>query len=96
MASDKENMMSSANYYAGMVASAKTACAEAKTCLASVQSTVQGNWVGDSGDAMTEALAKVATEINTIVQGLETLEGKMRSRARSIYNNWPEEDISGT
>lgn len=96
MASDKEQMLSSANYYAGLVASAKNACSEAKTSLTSAQSTVQGSWKGEAGDAMAQALLDLASEINTIYEGLATLESQMRSHAQGIYNNWPEEDISET
>jgi uncharacterized protein YukE len=94
MASDKEQMMSSANHYAGLVASAKNACSEAKTFLTNAQSTVQGSWKGESGDAMAQALLNLSAEINTIYQGLVSLESQMRTHANRIYNNWPEEDIS--
>ena len=96
MASDKEQMMSSANHYAGLVASAKNACSEAKTLLTSAQSTIQGSWKGESGDAMAQALLDLSAEINSIYQGLASLESQMRSHANGIYNNWPEEDISET
>ena len=96
MASDKEQMMSSANYYAGLVSSAKNACSEAKSCLNSAKSTIQGSWKGESGDAMAQALLNLSSEINAIYQGLATLEKQMRTHANSIYNNWPEDDISET
>lgn len=96
MASDKEQMMSSANYYAGLVSSAKSACSEAKSHLLVAQSKVQGNWTGESGDAMSQALSDLSSEINTIYADLAALESQMRAHTNSIYNNWPEEDISKT
>lgn len=92
MASDKEQMMSSANYYAGLVASAKNACSEAKTLLTSAQSTVQGSWKGESGDAMAQALSDVQSELNCISEQLSSLEDKMRNQATNIYNSWAEND----
>ncbi len=96
MASDKEQMMSSANYYAGLVASAKNACFDAKASLVSTQSTVQDSWRGEAGDAMAQALFNLSAEINAIYNGLASLESQMRSHAQGIYNSWPEEEISET
>lgn len=94
MASDKEQMMSSANYYAGLVAAAKSACLEAKTSLTSAQATVQENWKGEAGDAMAQALLDLLTEIGIIGESLASLESQMRSHTQGIYDSWPEEDLS--
>ena len=96
MASDKEQMMSSANHYAGLVASAKNACSEAKTLLNNAQSTIRGSWKGEAGDAMAQALINLSAEIYAVYEGLASLESQMRSHAQEIYNSWPEEDISET
>jgi len=96
MAADKNQMLSSANYYAGLVSSAKNACSEAEALLNSAQATVQGGWKGESGDAMVQALLSVKSEISTIYSSLASLESQMRTHAQGIYNNWPEEDISET
>ncbi|MBE6947725.1 MAG: hypothetical protein E7454_05695 [Ruminococcaceae bacterium] len=96
MASDKEEMMNSANYYAGLVASAQNACSEARIFLTRAQATVQGSWKGEAGDAMAQALLDLSAEIGAIDQGLVALESQMRTHTNSIYNNWPEEDTSET
>lgn len=95
MASDKDNMLSRANYYAGIVSSARSACDEAVQALDSPKSTVSDSWKGASGSAMLQALTDIQTEIKQISAQLVSLESQMRSHARSIYNNWPEdgEDI---
>lgn len=96
MASDKEKMLTSANYYAGLVASAKKACSEAKVSLNNGHSVVQSNWKGESGDAMAQALNDLLSELNSICKDLAELESQMRSHTKSIYDNWPEEAISET
>ncbi len=94
MAADKDQMLKSANYYAGLVAAAKNACSEAKSSLGTAQNTVANSWTGESGDAMSQVLLDLATEIGTIQSELAALESEMRAHAQSIYNNWPEEEIS--
>lgn len=91
MASDKGNMLSKANYYAGIVSSASEACAAAVRALIASADDVSENWKGASGGAMVQALSDVQTEISQIRSQLASLESQMRAHAWSIYNSWPEE-----
>lgn len=91
MISDKESMMSKANYYIGVASSAQDDCANAASALTTAQSEILQNWQGASGSAMAQALADLRAEINGISARLDTLHGQMSSHANSIFNSWPEE-----
>lgn len=95
MASDKDNMLSSANYYVGIVASAKNLCSDAALALRKAVPKVEENWKGSSGTAMCDALTQLRMEVNMVHAQLNQLEEQMRAHARSIYSNWPEEIESG-
>lgn len=92
MASDKEKMLQSANSYASYVSDAKKACKNAANSLKSPISIVSESWKGASGAAMKEALEDMKDDLNRLYNRLSALESQMRSRAKSIYNNWPEEE----
>lgn len=92
MASDKDSMLSSANYYVGKVTAAKNACEAAARNMISPQYDVSHNWSGASGNAMAQALDNLRYEINKAYARLVVLESQMRNQAYSIYNNWPEEE----
>lgn len=89
MASEKDTMLSSANYYIGKVTTAKNACEAAAKNMISPQYDVSHNWSGASGNAMSQALDDLRYEINKAYARLVTLESQMRSHANSIYYNWP-------
>lgn len=91
MASEKDSMLSSANYYISKVTTAKNACEAAAKNMISPQYDVSHNWSGASGNAMSQALDDLRYEINKAYARLVTLESQMRSQANSIYYNWPEE-----
>jgi len=91
MASAKDTMLSSANYYISKVATAKNACEIAAKNMISPQYDVSHNWSGASGDAMTQALDNLRFEINKAYGRLVALESQMRNQANSIYYSWPEE-----
>lgn len=91
MASEKDSMLSSANYYISKVATAKNACEAAAKNMISPQYDVSHNWSGASGNAMSQALDDLRYEINKAYTRLVALESQMRSQANSIYYNWPEE-----
>lgn len=93
MASDKDRMLSNANYFANIVASAKNACGNAAGALVLPESEIASNWKGDSGDAMVQALSDAHGEINRIYAQLASLESKMRAHTQRIYDNWPKEDL---
>ena len=92
MASDKEKMLSNANSYASYVSAAKKACRDAANSMNSPISTVSDYWKGASGAEMKAALEDVRRDLNRLGDRLSSVESKMRSRANTIYNNWPEED----
>ena len=91
MATDKNAMLSSANYYIGKVTAAKNACDLAAQYMISPQYDVSNNWTGASGNAMATALDGLRYEINQVYVRLVVLETQMRSEANAIYNNWPKE-----
>lgn len=91
MASAKDTMLSSANYYISKVTTAKNACDSAARNMISPQYVVSSNWSGASGDAMAQALDNLRFEINKAYGRLVTLESQMRNQANSIYYNWREE-----
>lgn len=91
MASDKDIMLNSANNYATKISAAKQACQNAVRALSSPVTDVASNWKGDSGTAMADALRDLQKELDRVYSRLSTLESRMRSHARSIYNNWPED-----
>lgn len=87
----KYAMLSTANYYAGIVASAKSSCEKAAQGLISPYSEVESTWQGSSGSAMAAALDGARVELNRIYAQLASIEGQMRAHAQGIYNGWPEE-----
>lgn len=91
MSSEKDTMLSSANYYIGKVTAAKNACESAASNMISPQYDVSHNWFGASGNAMSQALDDLRYEINKAYARLVALESQMISQANSIYSNWPEE-----
>ena len=91
MASEKDDMLDSANYFIGLVASANQSCRAAASGLASPLSEGQQNWKGESGKAMAQALENLSSSINAVCGQLSALETQMRTRVMNIYDNWPEE-----
>ena len=94
MASDKETMMSNANHYIGIVASAKNACGDAMVELVTPRNEVSRYWKGEAGTAMEQALEDTRMEIYRIWLKLSELENQMNLHVQSIYNSWPEEDVA--
>ena len=91
MASDRDTMLNTANYYAGLVASAKDSCSEASGEFLRLFPEIQNGWHGKSGDAMYAALTNLHTEVKMLYAQLGALGEDMRNYAGEIYNNWPSE-----
>ena len=81
MASDKEQMMSSANYYAGLVTAAKNDCADAFVQLTTPINEIDRYWKGAAG-----------AQIKRLHDRLVYLESQMKAQAANIYNTWPESE----
>lgn len=91
MATDKEKMMSSANYYAGLVASAKNDCADTFIRLSTPINEIERYWKGESGAQMVQELWDVKNNIKKIYDRLADLETQMKSQAASILEAWPDD-----
>ena len=91
MASEKEQMLSTANNIIGIVKQAQDACDAAIQDLVIAQATVSENWKGGSGDAMALALENLGTKLSSISSKLSAASAQMSSQAWSVYNSWPEE-----
>ena len=94
MASDRDTMLSTANYYAGLVASAKDSCAEASGEFLRLFPEIQNGWQGEAGSAMHTALTSLHTEVKMLYAQLHVLETDMGNYAYNTYNNWPSEKES--
>lgn len=94
MASDRDTMLNTANYYAGLVASAKDSCSEASGKFLRLFPEIQNGWQGEAGSAMQTALTNLHTEVKMLYAQLGALEEDMRNYAGEIYNNWPSEKES--
>lgn len=92
MASDKEAALARGNFYVDKIASAKQSCKSACLGISSSITSVGFGWKGDAGAAMGQALANVQQDLLRACRQLESAEAQLRSRVRSIYNDWPEEE----
>lgn len=92
MASAKESMLNTANFYIGKVVTAKNACEAAARNMISAQHDISHNWSGASGNAMDQALNDLRYKINGVYTRLAALESQMRIQVDGIYNSWIEED----
>ena len=92
MASDKEAALARGNLYVEKLAAAKESCKSAYLGITSSITSVGFGWKGDAGTAMEQALANVQQDLLRAYRQLESAEAQLRSRVRSIYNDWPEEE----
>lgn len=94
MASDRDTMLNTAKYYAGLVASAKDSCSEASEEFLRLFPEIQNGWQGQAGSAMQTALTNLHTEVKMVYAQLSVLERDMRNYANNIHYNWPSEKES--
>ena len=92
MVSDKETMMGNANYYSGLVASAKNTCADLILELTTQINEINYCWKGEAGLRMVQSIEAEREKIKNLAYRLQDLEQKMKSQATNIYNSWPEEE----
>lgn len=92
MASDKEQMMSSANYYVGLVTSAKNDCADVFVQLITPINEIDRYWKGTAGAQMVQDLEDARRKIKGLHDRLIFLESQMKAQAANIYNTWPESE----
>ena len=92
MASDKEQMMNSANYYAGLVSSAKNDCADVFVQLITPINEIDRYWKGAAGTQIVQNLEDARQKIKELHDRLAYLESQMKAQAANIYNAWPENE----
>ena len=92
MASDKEQMMSSANYYAGLVSSAKNDCAYVFVQLITPINEIDRYWKGAAGTQIVQNLEDARQKVKGLHDRLVYLESQMKAQAANIYNTWPESE----
>lgn len=97
MAADKDKMLSSANYYAGLVTVAKNDCLDVFVQLITPINEIEREWKGMAGTQLAQDLEKTREKIRALYDRLVALESQMKSQAGNIYDTWPEEetDMSG-
>lgn len=91
MITSQIEVLASVNYYAGIVASAKSSCEDARPEMVNAIVMVDEHWQGHSGGAMETALVQLKEELDGLYTQLQAVEQSMRSRGNYICNNWPEE-----
>lgn len=89
----KDEMLSRANYYASLVATAGEKTGNAVHAMTNPIDEVGISWDGRAGNAMGIALIELRNEMSQIHSRLISLESRMRSHARYVYNTWPEESL---
>ena len=92
MASDKDTMMSTANYHSGLIAAAKNSCADAFVRMNDPIREIEEFWKGSSGDLMVQHLYSIKQELLKLHGRLEAVEAQMKNQASVLYNEWPESE----
>ncbi len=92
MASAKDNMMSTANYYIKQVTIAKSALLEAIQKMIPSETEVSVNWRCDSGMTMEQSLEDLRMNLIKLQIRLGDLETSMKNNVEAIFNNWVEDD----
>ena len=89
---DKESVLKTGSYYSGIASKAKKRCDDAVNDLNTAVSAVSSCWKGESGDEMAQKLADIKQSLSNLSVTLSSLSSQLMSDARSVYNNWPDEE----
>lgn len=91
MALGKDNISGTTNYYDSLLRSLKNACTDAADRVNECKLSVDANWEGESGTAMSDALYRLKCDINALCSEISDLQYRVRARGSSITSNWAEE-----
>lgn len=86
-----ERMYKKASKCCDRVTGAKSDCEMAVSKMQAVLQAVGENWQGLSGSTYANALSEWLSEMQTVLNSLDTLEASMRQEAEAVLTKWPQE-----
>ena len=92
MASERDQMMKTANSSIKKVKNVRDACETAYQNVYATLQEVSNNWSGEAGNAMANALLDIYNDLKKAHSELDLAVKQMQKESKSIYNNWPSDD----